>query len=563
MAEAEDTAAGGGDHQGGPTRSPGPVPRLADALGQLRGRGRAAAAFAAGGLATLALPPANLVPCLLIAIPLFVLLLDGCRRPKEAFWAGWWFGFGHFLFGLYWISFALLVDAARFWWMVPFAAAGLPAFFAFFPAAAGWVWHRIGRTATGEAGFSGPGIGRVLLFAVLWSASEWLRGHMLTGFPWHLLGYAWVEQLAPLQSAALIGIYGLSLITVTVAALPALFAMPGVSTRRAVATSLFGAVCLGGLWFWGADRIAANPPASVPGVGLRLVQPNLDQAVKWAPSAAEANFQRHLMLSASEPAPDGAILLVIWPETAATFFLEQDMRRRLALAAVTPDSGYSLVGAPRVTLGGPEPQYWNSLLVVDRTGAIAGAYEKFHLVPFGEYMPLRKWFPEWLPVNAVAAGSVDFSAGPGPRTLDLDSVPPFSPLICYEAIFPGAVTDGTGRAAWLLNITNDAWYGRSAGPHQHFAIARVRAVEEGIPLVRVANTGISGIVDPIGRVTAQLGLEETGVLDTRLPVRTAQRTPYSRYGDGVYFAMLGVLVALVMLSRYLRQTTRSPFRILG
>jgi apolipoprotein N-acyltransferase len=518
----------------GPTAAPAPpLGRLAAAVAAREGRRRHALSFALGAVATLALPPAHAVPALLLAVPGLLWLLSGARTPRQAFATGWWFGFGHFLFGLYWISFALLTDAERYWWMMPFAAAGLPAVLAAFPGLAALALHALPLR----------GLARVLAFGVLWTVAEWLRGHVLTGFPWNLIGYAWAGWEPVLQTAAHVGVYGLGLLTVTAAAVPALFGEAGVPRRHARAAAAAALAVFAALAAHGAWRLSAAPAETVEGVRLRIVQPDIDQRLKWAPGQREANFLRHLELSAG---PAGQpVTHVIWPETAVPFLIERDMSLRLAIAAVTPPGGLTLTGAPRAEDGAGGPEYRNGMVAVDGAGGIAGVYDKAHLVPFGEYMPLRRW----VPLPAVAAAGGDFAPGPGVTTMRLPGLPPVSPLICYEVIFPGAVADADDRPAWLLNLTNDAWYGNSAGPHQHFAIARVRAVEEGLPLVRAANTGISGVIDAHGRIVARLGLGEGGVLDAPLPA-AAPPTLYSRYGDALLVLLLFIQAVFATLARH-------------
>jgi apolipoprotein N-acyltransferase len=510
-----------------------PLGRLAAAIAALRGWRRLALSFALGALATLALPPAHAVPVLAAAVPALLWLLSGAHTKRQAFAIGWAFGFGHFLFGLYWISFALLTDAERYWWMMPFAAAGLPAVLATFPALATLGLHVLPLR----------GLARVLAFGVLWTSAEWLRGHVFTGFPWNLVGYSWVGFEPVLQTAAHVGVYGLGLLTVTAAALPALFGEAGVARRRAWAAAAAALAGIAVLAAHGAWRLSTAPAEMVEGVRLRIVQPNIDQRLKWAPGQREANFQRHLDLAA-QPG-DRPVTHVIWPETAVPFLIEQDMALRLAVAAVTPPGGLTLTGAPRVEGPADRREFRNSMIALDGAGEVAGIYDKAHLVPFGEYMPLRRW----VPLPAVAAANGDFTPGSGIRTMRLPGLPSFSPLICYEVIFPGAVAAPGDRPEWLLNLTNDAWYGISAGPHQHFAISRVRAVEEGLPLVRAANTGISGVVDAHGRVVARLGLGETGVVDAPLPAAAAP-TLYSRYGDALLVVMLFIQGVFATLARH-------------
>ncbi|MCH7931941.1 MAG: apolipoprotein N-acyltransferase, partial [Proteobacteria bacterium] len=281
------------------------------------------------------------------------------------------------------------------------------------------------------------------------------------------------------------------------------------------------------VWAGGSVRLAGAGDGTVEGVLLRLVQPNVGQHHKWEPELREALFARHLRLTAS--AGFERVTHVIWPETAVPFFLANEPARRRAIAAATPRGGALITGALRTT---PEPtsprKLWNSLHAIDDAGRVVATYDKFHLVPFGEYVPFRRWFPT---IAKLTYGTIDFSAGPGPQTLRVPGLPSFSPLICYEAIFAHQVVDSADRPEFLLNLTNDAWFGISSGPYQHFAAARLRAVEQGLPLARAANTGISAVVDGYGRITARLGLDREGVVDAPLPEALGGLTPYARWGD--------------------------------
>jgi apolipoprotein N-acyltransferase len=288
-------------------------------------------------------------------------------------------------------------------------------------------------------------------------------------------------------------------------------------------------------------------------VRLRLVQPDIPQALKWAPAERERHLVKQIRLGTRPPAPAGtearAPTHVIWSETAVPYFVANDPSLLAALGQMVRDGGALIVGAPRTT---PQPatpfRLWNSLHAIDSRGRIVATYDKFHLVPFGEYVPFRRW----LPIAKITHGETDFSSGPGPQTLAIPGLPPVSPLICYEAIFPGAVHEPGRRPGWLLNLTNDAWFGISSGPYQHFAAARLRAVEEGLPLVRVANNGISAIIDAYGRVRASLGLGREGVVDGDLPVPLAAPPPYGRYGDGMVLAVL-LAVAFVAVAASARR----------
>lgn len=519
------------------TEGPGALWRRLDsvchAAGALRGWRRYAAAFLLGVVSSLALPPVFAFPILWVTLPLLVWMLDGAGRRRQAFLIGWCFAFGLYAASLYWISNALLVFSDRFLWMVPFAALGLPAGLAIFGGLAGLT-----------ARLAAPGPARAVGFAATWIVFEWLRGHVLTGFPWNLLGHAWAGTDAMSQSGAWIGVYGMSALVTASAVLPALAAGTGLhkpsAGRRqaaiALAVALPAAVAASG-----AFRLSGAPGigiADVPGIGLRLVQANIPQQEKWPRDLRGRNFFHHLELSEKDR-PDWVTHLV-WPETAAAFFLEQDAPAREAAARIIPKGGHLITGAPRRV---EEPfSIHNSVVVLDDEGAVAATYDKAHLVPFGEYVPFRSV----IGIDKITAGSVDYSPGPGPRTLTLPGLPAFSPLVCYEAIFPGEVVSGTDtRPDWLLNLTNDAWYGKTAGPHQHLTMARMRAVEEGLPLVRVTNTGITAAFDAYGREIGRIPLEAAGVLDIRLP-RALPPTLYARLGDAVFLALLLWLAAMAV-----------------
>lgn len=511
----------------------GAITALAGRLAAVNGWRRWLFAFLFGVSAVAAQPPLHVLPALLIAFPGFVWLLDGASSPRSAFGVGWMFGAGYFAAGLYWVPNALLVDAARFAWLIPFAVLGLSLGLGLF----------IGGVAVLARQLWSPGVGRIFGLAASWALFEWVRGTVLTGFPWNPVGNVWVAATPVLQTAAWFGVYGLSAITVFAAAAPAMFGAPG--PRR---------------WYWGGSgialiallavagtfRLADATRDTVPGVFLRIVQPNIAQRDKWLPASRAQNYARHLHMSGDRG--DGRITHVIWPETAAPFSVSTDTARRTLMRRAVPPKGYLITGSVRLERqNGRVVRVWNSLVAVDEKAEVAAVYDKHHLVPFGEYMPLR----DILPLDKITAGALDFSPGPGPRTLRLPGLPAFSPLICYEVIFPGRVVDSADRPSWLLNITNDAWFGTSAGPHQHFASARLRAVEEGLPVIRAANTGISGVIDSYGRVVKSLGLDRAGTVDSTLPVAAPGRTLFAQFGNIVpgFLALMMFLAAVFFRRR--------------
>ena len=487
-----------------------------------------------GVLASAALPPLNWVVLLFPAFIGLVWLVDGADRRRGAFAIGWWFGFGHFVASFYWISHAFLVDAETFAWMIPFAVGGLAAGFAVFitiPTIALY-WTR------------GAGLGRILVFAAAWTTSEWIRSWLLTGFPWQLMGTAWVFSESMIQPAALISVYGLGLMTVVGASMPAVLGDQPRPARRAVLATCAALALLVLSGLGGTLRLAAATDEAVPDVRLRLVQPSIPQELKWRRDLRERHVLRQIEMSVDRArggSDSSAVTHVIWAETSVPFTLARDEKLLEMVGRAAPVGGLAIVGAPRATPRGVEPyQVWNSLHAVDPQGRVVASYDKAHLVPFGEYIPFR----ELIDIPKVTAGRTDFSSGPGRETLSLPGLPPVSPLICYEVIFPGRVVDPDRRPAWLLNLTNDAWFGHSAGPYQHLAAARMRAVEEGLPLVRVANTGISAVFDAYGRTVAWLGLGEAGVVDSMLPVAIKGGTPYGRFGNGLVLAIILLVAAI-------------------
>ena len=456
------------------------------------------AAALLGSVACLALPPFAMAALMLPTFVGLSLMLAACRGPAGAFALGWSFGLGHFVAGLYWVGTAFSVAGVAPP-AAPFAVLGLAAANALFPG--------IALLATYLARARGA-LAAVVL-ATSWTAAEWLRANLvLGGFAWNLLGYVWVDSLAMLQTAAVFGVYGLSWLTVLAAATPAALVSEQHGWRPLVlCCGLLAAAALAG-----TVRLPDADSAVVEGISLRLIQANITQYHKWQPERRADNLRQHLTLTA---APGATPSVVIWPETATPYFLADEPKIRERLGAAVAPGGLLITGAVRgEKVSGDHMQIWNSLHAIDDHGDLVATYDKFHLVPFGEYMPLRNIFD----LVKLSHGETDFSRGPGPVTIPLGRLPPVSPLICYEAIFPGNVRSEDDPPAWLLNLTNDAWYGISTGPYQHFQQARVRAIEEGMPLVRVANTGVSGVVDSLGRVVASLGLGETGVIDAPLPV---------------------------------------------
>ena len=505
-------------------------------------------AFAVGAVSAAAMAPLNAWPVLFLTLPVLVWLIDGAGLGgwggvTVAAVTGWWFGFGYFLAGLYWIGYAFLVDAPTFGWLLPFAVIGLPAMLAVFTAlgvaAARVLWTR--------------GALRILALGVALTAAEWLRGHVLTGFPWNAFGYALAFPLALAQSASVIGLWGLTFIAIVVFASPASLIDERTETRWAWLPLVLGVVVLAGLGGFGAWRLAHTPTRLAEGVRLRIMQPNLQQDVRFNYAAKQDIMKRYLALSdqASGPQSHGVrdATHLIWPESAFPFFLTREPEALAQIAQLLQGGTVLITGAMRVAepVDPAAPAVYNSIYVIDREGSIASLYDKVHLVPFGEYLPFQH-FLERLGLQQLTKQSGGFLAGDRRQLISVPGAPVVLPLICYEIIFPGDVMAEGPRPGWIVNVTNDGWFGVSSGPYQHLQQARLRAIEEGLPVVRGANTGISAVIDPVGRIVNSLPLGREGVIDSPLP-RPIGATIYARVGDGPAAIILAIALVVVIRRR--------------
>ncbi|KIZ39758.1 MULTISPECIES: apolipoprotein N-acyltransferase [Rhodopseudomonas] len=513
---------------------------------------RAAIALLAGALSSLAMAPFNAWPILFLTFPVMVWLIDGAgagrgRGVPAAALAGWWFGFGYFVPGLYWIGYAFLVDAQTFAWLLPAAIAGLPAYLALFTAL-GFALARLLWTKDGS---------RVLALAVSLTLSEWLRGHLLTGFPWNAFGYALTEPLALAQSVSLVGIWGLTFLAVAIFASPALLIDGGAAARRPWIAPVAALCLLVAMGAYGAVRLRLTPTRLVDKVKLRIMQPNLAQDARFNYSAKAEVMRKYLTLSDRATGPQstgvGDATLLIWPESAFPFFLAREADAMAQIAELLPKGTILLTGSVRPPLVPPGTRItraYNSIYAIDHDGSILAVYDKNHLVPFGEFLPYQNFMEKigFVQLTKVHGG---FIAGRRRKLIDLPNTPPMLPLICYEAIFPDELMAGDARPGWILNLTNDGWFGISTGPYQHLQQARIRAIEQGLPLVRAANTGVSAVIDPVGRIVARLGLGVEGVLDAGLP-RAIPSTVYARLGN----IPAAVLVTLAMMLVIRRKSAR-------
>lgn len=472
------------------------------------------------GLA-LSASPFDAWPAVLLGVIAGFALWRRATTPWAAALAGWGFGLGYFGVTLVWIVEPFMVDAAATGWMAPFGLIGMAGGLALFWALA----FGLARRITTQGGAFG--------LVVLWALAELARAYVLTGFPWALPSYGWLESPV-IQWVSVLGPHGLWLATLALAA-----GIEGTLHRRSLSGALWA---LSGLLVLGLGGLALRPaPQDLTDQPVvRLIQPNAPQDEKWRPDRIPVFYNRLLDLTEAPAAqaPD----LIVWPETALPMLLDQ-------AAPAFEQIGLSAQGAP-VVLGIQryDGGFYNSLVVLDRAGQVTELYDKAHLVPFGEYMPLPGLFSRLGITGLAARAEAGYSAGPGPRLLDLGPLGRALPLICYEAVFPQDLNAAPARPDWLVQITNDAWFGSWSGPYQHLAQARIRAIEQGLPMLRAANTGVSAMIDPAGRVLAEIALNSAGFVDAPLP-RPRAATVYSLTGDLPVFVLLSLALVGFMLQR--------------
>lgn len=524
-------------------------------------------ALAAGAAAALAHPPFGILPGLL-GYGVIMLLVDGASetRPlRSAFLRGWLAGVAYFAIGTWWVAEAFLVDIAAHGWMAPFAVTFMAGGIALFWGLAALL-YRAARVT---------GAWRVIVFAAAFGVAEWIRGHVLTGFPWNLPGESWKAGSLVSQTASLVGAYGLTVLTVGMAAAPALLikargreSLIAVGAAAAVLLAMTGYGYLRpGYTLW-APRAAPRPP--LPPV-VRIVQPDVPQEAKYDPQSFSRILGKYLSLT-RQPSSDGqAPDIVIWPEGAVPalaedYLAEGTWTRAAIIDALSPDQ-VLIVGAARYE-GSPEtPSYFNSLLVLRRDGddlVQLGRYDKHRLVPFGEFLPLDSLLSPLGIKNLVQIGD-GFTPGARPAPLAIPGLPVIQPLICYESLYPGFTREGASRSGkspdLIVNVSNDAWFGATSGPLQHLNLASYRAIEEGVPMARATPTGVSAMVDAYGRVipSSRINQRVEAVVDVALPPKVVE-TPYRRLGDLAFsiFIIAGLAVTAVFHWRRLKIPLRMP-----
>lgn len=484
------------------------------------------AAFVLGLILPLAYPPFFLLPIFYVSTALIIRLAvqkQAEETPLQLALLGWCFGFGQFLTGLLWIGEAFLVEAEMFLWALPFAVTGLPAGLALFHAAAFGLWGFVSRRLKPMAGY--------IALALIIALTEFARGHILTGLPWNLPVMGWAGWLYLAQPVSLIGPYGLSLLALVSAALLAMGRKQPVLLCLALPVLAFGHSLF---------TLHIVPPKSPEALKLAIVQPNLAQREKWQPDLRDAHIDKTFRLTALalQLAPDTD--LIVWPETAIPALIDEGPGFADMLVAKLPQERkplYILTGAIRRDARADGYAFFNSAQIWSSRGLLLGKSDKHHLVPFGEYLPLQG-FLEAIGLRQLTRLRGGFDAGPAQPLLTASRLPQLAPLICYEAVFPHlARYPKDNRPAALFNLTNDGWFGSSFGPHQHLAQARLRAIEQGLPLIRAANTGISAVFDARGRLIDRLALAEKGVLTMALPA-ALPLTPYGRFGEWPFVLLL-------------------------
>lgn len=521
--------------------------RMAGRIILLWGWRRALAAFLAGAVAVLTQAPFDFFAAGFLSFPILVWLLDGAavaapagliRRFMPSFWIGWWFGFGYFLAGLWWIGNALLVEADSFAWALPFAVLGIPLILAVFHGMAAL----IGRI------FWSNNIGRIAALAFGFGLTEWLRSFVLTGFPWIAVGYGVMPVPLLMQSVSITGIVGMNALAVFV------FSMPGLMAARrdrrfGIAVALVLCVAHAGFGYW---RLGLPAAADGKSLAVRIVQPAVSMSEKWVPAEQSRVFDAMIKDSASPPeAGQAKPQLIVWPETSVPFLFTDRPEALTQIGSMLSPDQLLLAGAVRFEAGGPgeEDRYYNSVVAIDHGGQIVDGIDKVHLVPFGEYLPASEFFDR-IGIGQLVAGPTYFVAGSARHPLKLPGGLSAAAFICYEIIFPDLVSVDAASSDIIVNVTNDAWFGATPGPYQHFRLAQVRAVEAGLTVVRAANTGISGIIDAKGRIIDALAMGSHGHMDATVTIEPhAELLPFSPRTTGLGIICFFALLATAMRIR--------------
>ena len=472
--------------------------------------------FISGLICGLAFAPLYFFPGILMLSVLCAQIYKS-STIRQAVVFGYMFGFGFFLASLYWISFGVAVYIEEFWWALPFALFGLPAFIAIFIALAAAVSWKFRSSSLYH-----------IIFCVIWVFIEWLISWIFTGLPWALLGYAFAISETLIQPASIFGVLGLSFAAVFIGS--AFYNKELLVSRVSISIMILTLFTS-----YGYLRLEDNP-TEYSNIKVRIVQPSIPQIAKWDSNAFWSNLNKQIEMSKKEGDPD----LIIWSEAALTvpYYYRPVYNSLMSIFAkeeqILLSGGVNDNGLP-----GNDYEIYSSLIALDGTGELLFDYHKAHLVPFGEYMPLKNY----LPMKKLTPGVIDYTPGNREVVYLKDLNLRIWPLVCYESIFFNEVKISNTDVDFMVNITNDSWYGRSSGPFQHLQISRIRAVENGLPLIRSGNNGISAIIDPVGRVTSSLGLDIVDILDGYIPYKLTLPTIFSDRGSlGLIIGVFSVLI---------------------
>ncbi len=483
------------------------------------------ALFLSGVLASTGFAPIYAVPVFMACLCFCFYLLDQAKTYKQSAVKGYLFGFGFFSAGFYWIANALLIDAATFGWLYPITLLATGACFGVFFIFPFMVWHF----------FKTPNVFcKVSAFSCVMVLMEYLRSFLFSGFPWNMIGSMWGFSDIMIQTASIWGTYGLSfMLLFLTGSVYALF-QKKYKASFSIIFSVLSFMIVFGLWRLGVyEDVLSN-------LKVRLVQPSIAQDMKWDRQALEEHVKTYVDMSRKDGFGD--VKFVVWGETATAFNPKDSTYWQKVISRAVPQNGYLMTGVLRYDE--LNDKLYNSMSVIDDKGETLEFYDKSHLVPFGEYIPFREYLPSW--VRPVANQIADFSVGEKYKILKVSGLPTFGALICYEIIFPDEIIHRKNKPSFVVLVSNDGWYGNSSGPYQHFLSARLRAVEEGITVVRSANNGISAVIGPLGQVLGKIGLNEVGALDVYLPQNMTEDTLYSHVGGkGIQYVMCFILLVLL------------------
>lgn len=500
-----------------------------------------------GAIAALIFPPFKNSTYGYIALIAFLYILFSQAKPaKRLFWQAYLFGFGFYVIGFSWINNALLIDEDKFITYIPLVVCAIGFFFGLF-----WAIPALALAQSKNLS------SKILLFCCAFTFMEWVRSFIFTGFPWNLLGTALSFDTRLIQSAAYIGTYGLSFLLLLFCSGICLLLI-GIRHKKFYNSTIFFIIIPILITVLSQHNLSVNgDKLQTKPLTIRFVQPSIPQTFKWHPALLHKNFRQYIDLSRTKPSDN--IDLVLWGETATPYDLNQDDEHLNEITAAIPKHGFLITGVLRVGIEQGRQLIYNSLYVINNAGEIKDYYDKSHLVPFGEYLPFRKYLPEFMAPVANIVG--DLGQGEKYKSIRVDGLPLMSGAICYESIFPKEIINPQKKSEIMLILANDGWYGISAGPYQHLAAAQMRAVEEGITVLRSANTGISAAIDDKGNILNSLSLNNIGIIDITLPLQLSHHTLYGKYGNNIILSLLALVALLTLIYSSKQQKNRLIFLV--